>query len=108
MINPRVAFANARYLRGAAPDDLPIPPADLRFTVAGTTDISWFLEGGARAASSIADAVARAGSSIAELDSILDFGCGCGRVLRHWRRLDLAFENHQALVLHGETMSELT
>jgi SAM-dependent methyltransferase len=59
----------------------------LIFLVAGTTDISWFLEAGARAAGSITAAMRGKGTSIAELDAILDFGCGCGRVLRHWHSL---------------------
>ena len=87
-INPRVALANARYRRNGAPDELPIPPADLRFVVAGTTDISWFLEAGARAAESISQSIAQTGHAVADFDTILDFGCGCGRVLRHWRSLD--------------------
>lgn len=86
-INPRVAVANARYRRSGAPDHLPIPPADLRFLVAGTKDIRWFLEGGERAAQSIAAAAARTGTAIEQLESILDFGCGCGRVLRYWQSL---------------------
>lgn len=86
-INPRVAVANARYRRRGAPDHLPIPPADLRFLVAGTKDIAWFLEGGALAGQSIAESAARTGSPIDRLGSILDFGCGCGRVLRCWRSL---------------------
>jgi SAM-dependent methyltransferase len=30
------------------------------------------------------------GVAIEELDAILDFGCGCGRVLRYWKALDRA------------------
>ena len=85
-INPRVAVGNVRYRRGA-PDGLPIPPADLRFLVAGTRDISWFLEGGRLAAVSITDALARAGAVVEDVHAMLDFGCGCGRVLRHWHAL---------------------
>src|SRR6266850_5798640 len=85
--DPRTALANARYRRQGAPDGLPIPPADLVFLVAGTTSISWFLEGGALAAETIRRAMARRGVAINELGSILDFGCGCGRVLRHWHDL---------------------
>lgn len=86
-INPRVVLANARYRRLGAPDQLPIPPADLRFLVAGTRDISWFLDGGDLAAQSLAAAAARTGAPLEQLEAILDFGCGCGRVLRYWQRL---------------------
>jgi SAM-dependent methyltransferase len=66
---------------------LPIPPPDLRFLVAGTTSISWFLEGGSLGADTVRDAMARRGVAIDELDALLDFGCGCGRVLRNWHDL---------------------
>lgn len=98
-LSPRVAAGNARYRRGA-PDGLPLPPADMRFLVAGTRDIGWFLEGGRRGAESLASAVDRAGLSAHDYRTILDFGCGCGRVLRHlrtWRpeRLCGADYNHR-------------
>src|SRR5665213_1089282 len=82
--DPRIAVSNSRYRREGAPDGLPIPPADLRFLVAGSTSISWFLELGALGFDSIRDALARKGVKVEELGSILDFGCGCGRVLRRW------------------------
>src|SRR5450631_4190233 len=82
--DPRNALGNARYRRNGAPDGLPIPPASLRFAVAGTASISWFLEAGALAFDSNRETLARNGVAVEKLGSVLDFGCGCGRVLRRW------------------------
>jgi SAM-dependent methyltransferase len=71
-----------------ADDGLPVPPARLRVRVAGTADRGWFLEGGRLGAESIRAAVGRQGVALEELGALLDFGCGCGRVMRHWRGLD--------------------
>ena len=85
--NPRSLINNARYRRAGAPDGLPIPPPDLIFLVAGSSDVSWFMRGGELAARSITDALRDIGIEVAELGAILDFGCGCGRVLRNWSSL---------------------
>jgi SAM-dependent methyltransferase len=86
-LDPRSVRANARFRREGAADGLPIPPPELIFLVAGTSNISWFLEVGKRAADSITEALAAAEVDIERLDAILDFGCGCGRVIRHWHTL---------------------
>jgi 2-polyprenyl-3-methyl-5-hydroxy-6-metoxy-1,4-benzoquinol methylase len=73
--------------RGAEPaaaDGLPVPPARLIMRVAGTPDVAWFLESGRLAADSIRAALERADTRIEDARSILDFGCGCGRVVRNW------------------------
>ena len=57
--------------------------------VAGTPDVSWFLDSGRLAAESIGETLERAGTGIEAMTSILDFGCGCGRVVRHWSRFDV-------------------
>src|SRR5580765_3709368 len=71
-----------------AADGLPVPPARLIMRVAGTPDVKWFLESGRLAAESIHDALERAETPLDTVASILDFGCGCGRVIRSWARLD--------------------
>jgi SAM-dependent methyltransferase len=86
-LHPRSVVANARYRHLGAPDGLPIPPSNLIFLVAGTPDISWFLKAGELGASSISETLRARGVAVQELEAILDFGCGCGRVLRHWHAL---------------------
>jgi SAM-dependent methyltransferase len=79
-------YERLRAVRGgvdaAAGEELPVPPARLRIRVAGTADLGWFLEGGSLAEATLREAVALAGTSLEECASVLDFGCGCGRVTR--------------------------
>lgn len=64
--------------------DLPLPPARLRVLVAGIADADYFLDSGLKTAEIVADCVRRRGRDISEIGALLDFGCGCGRVARHW------------------------
>jgi SAM-dependent methyltransferase len=67
---------------------LPVPPALLRVRVS-----SWragreeWLESGELDARLIRELVARNGYDLERMGAILDFGCGCGRVLRCWSGL---------------------
>ena len=87
------AYERARSLSPAqrapsvAEDGLPVPPASLIVRVAGTPGTDWFLRGGRLAAGSIRAALWRQGRRIEELEAVLDFGCGCGRVTRNWLAL---------------------
>ena len=71
-----------------AADGLPVPPRRLIVRVAGTASTEWFLEGGRLGAETIREVLARHGMSVEDLDAMLDFGCGCGRVTRYWAALD--------------------
>ncbi len=69
-----------RPSRVQATDGLPLPPRRLMVRVAGTADADWFLRSGRAAYDTIAAHVPVEGS-----EAVLDFGCGCGRVLRYWQ-----------------------
>ena len=71
-----------------APDGLPLPPPELIIRVSGTTDVGWFIESGRLSEESIRAALERSGMPLGSLEAILDFGCGCGRMLRRWHDLD--------------------
>lgn len=65
----------------------PVPPGRLIHLVAGTEDVTWFLESGAVAAQSVCEILGKHGRAMEAFTRILDFGCGVGRVMRHWSAL---------------------
>jgi SAM-dependent methyltransferase len=85
------------------PDGLPLPPVNLvRLTSGARRQVHQdqsrvyrkFFESGEKSVGWIRDMVAAAGADLQAMGAILDFGCGCGRVLRHWR-------DHGPFEMHG-------
>jgi SAM-dependent methyltransferase len=69
-------------------DGLPLPPARLRAQVGPShADASYFLESGREHADLIRGLLREDGTSMEDLGALLDWGCGCGRVLRSWAAL---------------------
>jgi len=62
---------------------VPIPPPYLMTLVAGHADWRAFLQSGEAHAKAFASHAAAACLSFETAGRILDFGCGCGRILRH-------------------------
>jgi SAM-dependent methyltransferase len=86
-----LALAARSSLAGNEPktaDGLPLPSARLRTQVGPLhADAEYFLRSGKHNAELIRDVLGEAGSSVEQLGALLDWGCGCGRVLRHWAGL---------------------
>ena len=67
------------------PAHTPVPPAKLRHRVHGSLDKESYLKAGEALARNIRDLCAIAGRDVYSFERILDFGCGCGRVLRNFQ-----------------------
>ena len=93
-LRPAHLRQHARFLGRPGPDGLPLPGPVLMAAAAGTPEIGWFLEGGRLAAETIRETLGRHGMVMDELGALLDLGCGCGRVIRHWYGLE-------AVEIHG-------
>lgn len=86
------ARLRAARARGVPGDGLPVPPPRLLFLVTNECDPAWYFASGAAASSSLLELLGRNGVDLAAGAPILDFGCGCGRVIRRWH--DLGVELH--------------
>jgi SAM-dependent methyltransferase len=64
----------------------PLPPPDLRYRVHGSLDVESFVQVGERSAADVVAVLEQFGVDPAACVRLLDFGCGCGRVLCHLPR----------------------
>jgi SAM-dependent methyltransferase len=60
-----------------------LPPPRLRYKVAGTEDVDWFTSSGRMSLADLSRGLAAIGRSFEEFSHVLEWGCGCGRILRH-------------------------
>lgn len=67
---------------------LPVPPARLRAKVVGKADAETFLSTGRDHASVLHYVLSQSGVELESVPRVLDFGCGCGRVIRWWPRVE--------------------
>ena len=79
-----LAGRNRDFALRGAPDGLPVQPPFLVYLAGNLFDVSEFFESGRRSMDWIKYLLARQKIEIDGLGSVLDFGCGCGRVLRFW------------------------
>lgn len=78
-----VAAARRDRGRGRDASGIPIPPARLRHRVHGDFAIEPFLEIGRRITADLTTLLQELGRPLHSFESVLDFGCGCGRLLRN-------------------------
>lgn len=93
----RRAGRDARYRLFGAPDGLPIPPLHLRGLIVGrgAATVQEYLTIGQHCGDAVTEFLAAAGTPLAEVQPILDFGCGCGRVMRRLCAV------HRSLSIYG-------
>lgn len=81
-VSPRTLLRNRRFMAHHAPPE-PVPPARMIYEVVNHYDIEAFLAGGMERAGAIEHALTSSEFEPATCRRALDFGCGCGRVIRH-------------------------
>lgn len=84
---PGVLLGELRNRLTGAPDGLPLPPPRLIFLVIGTPWSQVYLRSGRLVADAMRRHLESAGVDPGAFRTALDFGCGCGRLLRHVRTL---------------------
>ena len=83
----RVRYHWEQHKHRAEANGLPIPPPALNALVTGAESVVWYVKGGRQAYLSIDYALQRNRIRAGDFRSILDFGCGSGRVIRYWKHL---------------------
>jgi SAM-dependent methyltransferase len=67
-----------------------MPPPKLIYLVTGQFDAEAFYQSGVLGGTCIREILSRYNLEISTFRKVLDFGCGCGRVIRHFRSLTRA------------------
>lgn len=75
------ALRGARY-GGSYTGEIALPSPRQRVLVAGTADVDWFLDSGKAQFDYLRRLLVGVGRPLEQMDALLDFGCGCGRIAR--------------------------
>jgi SAM-dependent methyltransferase len=86
-LRERVRARRATDAPGIGADGLPLPPPLLMVRVVGHADSDAFQTHGRACSDTVRRFVSEQQQGLADAGAMLDFGCGCGRVVRHWADL---------------------
>ena len=92
--SPDVVRREFRLSSGVDGDGVPVPPSGLVFDVIACRWRAVYLDSGALIVDDMVETLRQAGVEPGSLGAVLDFGCGCGRLIRHLR-------NHTKAELFG-------
>lgn len=75
------------FSKPAVIDKLPLPPPHLAYLVTANYDLDYFYASGQLGSESIKNMLLRSNLTMETFKHVLDFGCGCGRIIRHWQNV---------------------
>lgn len=84
--NVSVLRRELAYMRGASPDGQPLPPPSLVFDIIACRWRAVYLDSGERIVGDLVDTLRRNDVDPGRFEAVLDFGCGCGRLIRQMRK----------------------
>src|SRR5919201_902215 len=87
LIDLETLRGNRRVRRSGPPDGMSLPPPRLVHRVAGHFDLEEYYESGRIHAELFRRVLATHGVEVDTFRTLLDFGCGCGRIIMHWKNL---------------------
>lgn len=79
----RTTIRTVNFITGGQP----LPPSELVFLVAGSKNLRWFLDSGKLGQQCLVDTLEKNNVDMRKMEKVLDFGCGVGRVIRHFHKL---------------------
>ncbi len=87
VLDHRTVAGNRSFINKQSRGNPPFPSPTMIYRVAGHFNVEHFFQSGLLSANIIAAGLKKNGLDINDFPRILDFGCGCGRVARHWQNL---------------------
>ena len=77
---------DADFRNTGAPDGFALPPPELMQLTVAYDNSEMFFRSGQQGAEWIESMLDEYGIQVVSLKAMLDYGCGCGRIIRHWGR----------------------
>jgi SAM-dependent methyltransferase len=87
-VRMRLLTRNLAYRLAGAEDGFALPPDRLLKLVSNDNTLAWHLIGGEKAALIVKETLIHNGLELEQFEKVLDFGCGIGRTIRHFSKVE--------------------